>query len=454
VVLERLDEVEVGALALGEAVLTVELELGGHNGVLTPAVKVKGRLGEDESTGIRHTRVGDTRETKVGLRVGAVSTVPESVGHITGTSVVEDTISVDESLRAGGNTGGTTESVDGVGEGVNGIRVVEGLGTKNAEEVRTTLEGRAVINAVILLDNPHKLLNGVVEVELDLVGRGTDGLITSELELLNQVLMGVLSHLATLISVQEHVINVERGGNQRLVVGGGNLEGTGAGVEGRHSPQALVDGTDVEVDLDLVVLEGDQGQGKTGVTAEPELEGHVEGGLGKGVARSAHLTRGVGVARTINVRERGVGDVGKLGGVANHLVVATLLILGEGKLVPDVHPVTILTVNALTTNLNLNLRDELLTGEVQPAGINGTTSVLHLLVDLGQGHLKVGAVGKITIARDGASHTATEISLTVEGLLDGLHSEVSVATVSHLPESDLRLASQVNVLGAISNKLH
>jgi hypothetical protein len=119
-----------------------------------------------------------------------------------------------------------------------------------------------------------------------------------------------------------------------------------------------------------------------------------------------------------------------------------------------VHPVTILTVNALTTNLNLNLRNKLLTGEVKPTGIHITGAALHLLVDLGESNLKVGTVGKVTIARDGASHTTTEIGLTVEGLLDRLHCEVGVATVSHLPESDLRLASQVNVLGAISNKLH
>ena len=38
--------------------------------------------------------------------------------------------------------------------------------------------------------------------------------------------------------------------------------------------------------------------------------------------------------------------------------------IGEGKLVPDVHPITILTVNTLTTNLNLNLGNQLLTDEI------------------------------------------------------------------------------------------
>lgn len=52
VVLERLDDIKVRSLTLGEAILSVELELGRDDGVLSPAVHVKGRLGEDEGAGI------------------------------------------------------------------------------------------------------------------------------------------------------------------------------------------------------------------------------------------------------------------------------------------------------------------------------------------------------------------------------------------------------------------
>ena len=75
VVLVRLDKVEVSAFTLRETILAVKLELSGDNRVLTPAVKVKRSLGEDESTGIRNTRVlkvgtGLTiTRAKVGLRV-------------------------------------------------------------------------------------------------------------------------------------------------------------------------------------------------------------------------------------------------------------------------------------------------------------------------------------------------------------------------------------------------
>jgi hypothetical protein len=40
------------------------------------------------------------------------------------------------------------------------------------------------------------------------------------------------------------------------------------------------------------------------------------------------------------------------------------LLLGKSELVPDVHPVTVLAVDALATNLNLNRLDKLLTREI------------------------------------------------------------------------------------------
>jgi hypothetical protein len=238
------------------------------------------------------------------------------------------------------------------------------LGTKGVVKGLATLKRRAVVDVLVGLDNPNKLLNGVVEVELDLVGRRTDRLVTSELKLLNEVLVGVLGHSAALIGIQEDIVNGEGGSNTGLVVGSGDFTRSRCAVKGSDSPQALVNGANVEVDLDLVVLEGNQGKGKSGVTAVPELERNVKGGLGKSVAGGTHLARSVGLARTINIVERGISDEGELGGVTNHLVVSTLLLGCEGKLVPDVHPVTILAIDSLATNLNLNLRDELFTGEI------------------------------------------------------------------------------------------
>jgi hypothetical protein len=174
-----------------------------------------------------------------------------------------------------------------------------------------------------------------------------------------------LCHLAALISVKEDVVNIEGGSNKGLLVGSRDGLGSGCTSKGLDGPEALTNGADVKVNLDLVVLEGNEGKGKAGVAVEPELEGDVEGGLRKSVAGSANLVGATGAgARARDISECGVSDVGKLGGVTNHLVVSALLLGRDGKLVPDVHPVTVLAVNALATNLNLNLGNHLLTNVV------------------------------------------------------------------------------------------
>ena len=63
----------------------------------------------------------------------------------------------------------------------------------------------------VALDNPNKLLCGVVEVELDLVVGGGHRLIARELELLNEVLVGDLGEAPTLVRVEVDVVNIEGG---------------------------------------------------------------------------------------------------------------------------------------------------------------------------------------------------------------------------------------------------
>ena len=297
----------------------------------------------------------------------------------------------------------------------------------------------------------------MVEVELDLVGRRADGLITGELELLDEIFVGVLGHAPALVGVEEHIVNIQRSGNEGLIVGGIDFGGTGGCGQRADSPEALVDGADVEVDLDFVVLKGDEREGKTGVAAEPELEGDVEGGLGECIAGSANLARGIGVAGSVNRGKRGVGDVSQLGGVADHLVVTALLLSRLSELVPDMHPVTVLAVNALATDLNLNLRDELFTGEVEPTGIDATlvsAGAFETLSDFGKSDLKVSAVSQITVAADSAGHATTKVGLTVKSLFNRLHSKVGVSLVRHFPEGNLRITSKIDVLCAIGDKLH
>jgi len=121
------------------------------------------------------------------------------------------------------------------------------------------------------LDNPDKLLTRVVEVELELVGRGGDGLTASELEGLDQVLVGDLGELSSFISVEVDVVNIERCGSEVC-----SVDSVSDGVDvacdlGGDVEAEVSEVVELEVDADLVVLEGDQRESKTWVAAEPEL---------------------------------------------------------------------------------------------------------------------------------------------------------------------------------------
>jgi hypothetical protein len=226
----------------------------------------------------------------------------------------------------------------------------------------------------------------------------------------------------------------------------------GVAVQSGNSPETLINRTDIKVNLDLVVLKGDQRKSETRVGAKPELKWDIKSGLRKSVTRSTNLTRSKGVTRRLDVRERWIRDESELSSVTNHLEISTLLLGSHGELVPDVHPVTILAINALASNLNLHLGNKLLSRVIEPTGINtgvlssGVVSKSHELVNLRESHLEICAVSEITISGDHALDTTTEIGLSVESLLNRLNCEVSVATISYFPKSNLRVTCEVHIL--------
>lgn len=57
---------------------------------------------------------------------------------------------------------------------------------------------------------------------------------------------------------------------------------------------------------------------------------------------------------------------GKLGDVTNHVSIAQLMTSRLGELVPNVEPVTILLVDLLATDFNLNILDEDVAEPVEP----------------------------------------------------------------------------------------
>ena len=141
VVLPWLNEVEVGAFALREAVLAVELQLGSDNGVLTPAVHVKSGLSKHKGAGIRDSRLDSTIKG-AHVRSGASSPVIVSArgSDIHSATALEEAVGTDEAGSAR-NGLGATERVDSVGKSVKSVSVVEGLSTEELEQNVGSVEG-------------------------------------------------------------------------------------------------------------------------------------------------------------------------------------------------------------------------------------------------------------------------------------------------------------------------
>jgi hypothetical protein len=330
-----------------------------------------------------------------------------------------DRVAAGEALHAGH---GVTREEDGA---IPPVGVVERLLTLPWVDDRV-LAGQEGIT----LDNPHEFLGRVVEVELDLVVAGGDGLSTSELELLDQVLVADLGEASALIGIQVDVIDVEGGADE---AGVGNAVADAVGADGGVVPAEVAELVELEPDLNLVVLEGDQRKSQTRVAAEPELERDVES-----VLRGAltDLVGGVRLARgalTLAVLTTLNEEVDELRDVTHHLGVTGLLTGLLGELVPDVEPVTVVLIDLLTTDLEVDVVDEVVANPVEPAEL-GTRAIIGLEDDLRESGLEVDTVDQITVTGDGALHLLAEVGRTVEGLLNGLHGEVGVATVDNLED--------------------
>jgi hypothetical protein len=305
----------------------------------------------------------------------------------------------------------------------------------------------------VALDNPHKLLARVVEVELELVGGRGDRLTASELESLDEVLVRDLGELAALIRVEVDVVHIE-GRSREVGTSNAVADGVGVGRDLRGDIEAEVaDIVELEVDAHFVVLERDEGERKTRVAAEPELERDVERvlrGALENLSRAVGLTASAVIVAALTTLNE---EVRQLGDVANHLGVASLLARLLRELIPDVEPLAVVLVDALTANFELDGLHEVVANPVEPAELR-TRTVRGLELYLRERGLEVDAVDQITVALDRACHTLAKARGTVERILNRLHGEVGVSAVHNLEEGNLRITREVNVLGAIRDELH
>jgi hypothetical protein len=146
------------------------------------------------------------------------------------TGIIEKTLSINVRTRIGRYSRRSTKRMDSIRESINRVSVVERLGSKHLEEKSIAYKGRAIIYVLIGLDYPDKFLYRVIEVKLNLVAGRTNGLITSELELGNEVLVGVLSKSTTLIRIKENIVNIKRGSDKRLIVSNSSRNRASGGI--------------------------------------------------------------------------------------------------------------------------------------------------------------------------------------------------------------------------------
>jgi hypothetical protein len=351
-----------------------------------------------EREGVRvHTGVGGTGVVVEGLHLVEVLALLSLEAILT----VEDELELGEGTDGILSEGGvTTISAEGEERGTvdrggdHAVRL-ETLNVGSENDVRVSGRGGEVPQGVGVAGDvreaPHELLDGVVVREADLLGGGgIDGVGTSVLHLLDQVLVTLLGEAATLLSVEVDVVSP-------------HLEGVGVAVGGEI-------GREVDVDADLVVLERDEGEVETGVAVEEEEEGEVDG-----------LT----------------------GDTSGHLTVRSLLGLVEVKLGVQTPPLLVVLVDTLTTDGKLNVVDGAL-GDPAGSGRSGG----------GGEEFDVHVADEITVTGDSHGHATGVGGSTVDGLLDVLHREVGVALVFRLEEGHLRVTGKVNILGTVSYELH
>ena len=260
--------------------------------------------------------------------------------------------------------------------------------------------GRVGNGAVV--ETPHQFFDWVVVGKTDLAGRtGGDSVRASVLHLLDEVLVALLRESSALLGVQVHVVTP-------------NLEGGTVSVVGELRAQ-------VEVKAYFVVLKRNKWEVKTWVAVEEEDEWE-EDSLGR-------------------------TDTNGLGG---HLTPRSLLGFIQVKLGVQTPPELVVLVNTLTANGQLNGLNSTL-GRPATGEFDGTTSEL----EAGSGNeFNIHVTNQVAITSNSDGHATVVGRGTVDSLFDVFHRKVSVALVDRLEEGNLRVASQVDVLGTVRDKLH
>ena len=410
-------------------VITVECELGGID-----TREVASATGlvflRAESKRVHSDRISNSSGSETG--VGFPDLVTGEVLKIAGSETIG---TVEDDLGGEGGGGTVSSSSDGRSTAGGGDNDGTGGGTSsNIVDGAGRGEGSGGTD-------PNKFLNGVVEVKADGVGAGgTAGGFLLGLELIDEVLVGILGELATLGGVEVHVISIDG-----KVAAGGETRNNGTTI---HPAGLLGEG---DVKLDVVVLKSDQRHGKTGVAAEPETHGNIHfGGTSGGNGGSTRLVSvghalvfggGVGINGTRTSVHTGFSTIGSkftlgTGGVA------------LGKIAPHAEPHTVLTVDELTSDFDFEGLEKCV-GDIasEHTGFVGSHQV-------GNIELNPKVLEKISVTGDGHRNTGSSSNRAIDSLLDRFNGKVGVAAVNAFEEGNLGLSGEIYVLRSISDELH
>ncbi len=280
------------------------------------------------------------------------------------------------------------------------------------------------IQAVGILDDPDQLLDRVVQRQVNTRRRVRDGLVLVVLELLDEVLVALLGKTTALLRVELDLVNLER----RRQVRGGEVNTCR-----RRALDQVLGIVEDDVEADLVVLEGDERESQARVAVEPELQRDIEN------------TRATDARVGCRCRQRR----------RVHPVELDRLVRGRCERLPDVEPLTLLAIDDLATDLNLNLLEQEVAKTVLlivPVRLRIHERVASVADDR-KLNLQVRLADQIRIAVDDGNDTLAERRSTREVDTERLHGEVRVTLLEDLPERDMRVARDVDILSPVGNKL-
>ena len=241
------------------------------------------------------------------------------------------------------------------------------------------------------------------------------------LELLNEVLVRDLSETATLLGIEVDVVNIERG-----II---KLEVVASGLEGIAGNVNLVSGAESDVDSDLVVLEGNQGEGQTIVASKVELK------------RDVKSVRGFEEIVIRNIPAE-CADGGEFGNITDHLGVTSLMADLARELVPDVKPITVLLIDLRASNFELGFIDNSMSDTSDPSESDVTElGEITAEANLWENDLKEGLCNKITVAGDLGCGFTTKIGSTTEILFNRFNGKICVPAVHYFKKSYLWISS-------------